>query len=189
MDDGSRARAKIIERIDKNWDAAKYHPDMVKFKCLINGEFEEVVAYNDIVDYIEAEETQDGIWRFEKIPEHQDPLHPNHKDYKGSLYNVHIRWTNGEIHWQPLKNLRGYDKTTVALYADKYGLLGLPGWTNFSQIAKTAERLRRNVKQAKLHSFRMKLMYMYGFLVPRNYDQALQYDHENGNTKWADATE
>ena len=31
-------------------------------------------------------------------------------------------------------------------------------------------------------------MYMYGFLVPRNYEQALQYDKENGNTKWADAT-
>ena len=31
-------------------------------------------------------------------------------------------------------------------------------------------------------------MYMYGFLVPRNYDQALQYDEENGNTKWFDAT-
>ena len=45
MDDGSRARAKIIERIDEYRNAAKYHPDMVRFKCLINDKCEEVVAY------------------------------------------------------------------------------------------------------------------------------------------------
>ena len=127
MDGGTHAQAKILKRIDAYRDAAKYHPDMVKFKCIINDKFEEVVAYNDIADYIEAAETQDGIWRFEEILDHQGPLHPKHKDYTGSSYNVLIRWTNGEIDWQPLKNLQGHDKTTVALYANKHGLLELPG--------------------------------------------------------------
>ena len=163
-----------MERIDAHQDAAKCHPDLVKFKCLINDEFEEIVAYNDIVDYIEADETNDGRWKYEEILEHQGPIHPKHKDYKGSSYNLLIRWSNGEIDWQPLKNFRGHDAATVAVYADKHGLLGKPGWKSFARIAKTAERLRRNVNQAKLHSFRTKPMYMYGFLVPRNYNQALQ---------------
>ena len=102
MDDGSRARAKIIERINEYQDAAKYHPDMVKFKCLINDKFEEVVAYNNIVDYLKADKTNDGMWKYEEILEHQGPLHSKHKDYNGSSYNVLIRSSNGEIDWQPL---------------------------------------------------------------------------------------
>ena len=58
-EDGTRARAKILEQIDiRGEEEVRNHPDMIKFKCLINEEYEEVVAYNDIVDYIEADETQ-----------------------------------------------------------------------------------------------------------------------------------
>jgi hypothetical protein len=28
---------------------------------------------------------------------------------------------------------------------------------------------------------------MYGFLVPRNHEQAMEFDKNNGNTKWKDA--
>ena len=28
---------------------------------------------------------------------------------------------------------------------------------------------------------------MFGFLVPRNHDQAVEIDEKNGNTKWQDA--
>ena len=30
---------------------------------------------------------------------------------------------------------------------------------------------------------------MYGYLVPRNYSQAMQFDEENGNDKWAKSCE
>ena len=29
---------------------------------------------------------------------------------------------------------------------------------------------------------------MYGYLIPRLYKEALEFDKENNNTKWADAT-
>ena len=75
MEDGTRARAKIVERISiKTEEEARNHPDMIKFKCLVNDEYEEVVAYNDIVDYIEADETQSGIWTYEELLAHQGPL-------------------------------------------------------------------------------------------------------------------
>ena len=32
------------------------------------------------------------------------------------------------------------------------------------------------------------MKYQYGFLVPNTYEQALQLDKENGNTKWQDST-
>ena len=55
------------------------------------------------------------------------------------------------------------------------------------KMAKTQTRLIRTVKQAQLHSFRTKPIYMYGFLVPRNHDQAMDMDKENGNTLWIDS--
>ena len=29
---------------------------------------------------------------------------------------------------------------------------------------------------------------MFGYLIPKSYQEALQFDQENGNSKWADAT-
>ena len=29
---------------------------------------------------------------------------------------------------------------------------------------------------------------MFGYLIPRSYKEALEFDKENNNTKWADAT-
>ena len=31
-------------------------------------------------------------------------------------------------------------------------------------------------------------MYMFGYLIARSYKEALEFDKENNNTKWADAT-
>jgi hypothetical protein len=103
---------------------------VVKFRCLVNNEYEEVVAYNDIVDYIEQDQTWDGIWKFRQILSHQGPLHPKHKDYMGSKYNLLIEWETGEISLQPLHTIdkRGVydtDPVTVAIYAREQGLLEL----------------------------------------------------------------
>jgi hypothetical protein len=62
------------------------------------------------------------------------------------------------------------------------------------EITRTAnspetQKLLRLANQAKLHSFRTKPVYMYGYLVPRNHEQALELDKTNGNTRWADATD
>ena len=79
----------------------------------------------------------------------------------------------------------------MAIYAAKHGLLDTPGWKlpGLKKIAKTQKRLIRRANQAKLHSFRTKMKYMYGYLVPNTYEQGLQLDKENGNTKWQDCTE
>jgi hypothetical protein len=43
------------------------------------------------------------------------------------------------------------------------------------------------VKQAKLRSFRVSPKYKYGYSIPRNYKEAIEFDKRNGNTKWQDA--
>ena len=193
-EDGSRVRAKILEAIESTKDEAANQPEMIKFRALINGEREDVVAYNDIVDFIEKDESWDGWWKFKTIHNHMGPLKPTDKNYKGSRYNVLVEWETGEKTWEPLYGAKKsgmwwYDKVTIALYADKHNLLDTPGWKipGLRKIAKTQKRLIRHANQAKLHSFRTKPVYQYGYLVPRNYQQAVELDHANGNTKWQDA--
>jgi len=58
-EDGTQHRAKIIALIDSHLAENNFEkqPEGVKFKCLVNDKYEEVVAYNNIVDYIEADDT------------------------------------------------------------------------------------------------------------------------------------
>lgn len=56
-EDGTRVRAKIIEMVKEHRKGLESHPDLVKFKCLVNKDYHEVVAYNDIVDYIKQDQT------------------------------------------------------------------------------------------------------------------------------------
>ncbi|CAJ1950917.1 unnamed protein product, partial [Cylindrotheca closterium] len=44
------------------------------------------------------------------------------------------------------------------------------------------------VNQAKLRSFRTAPRYMYGFEIPKDYNDALRLDRIHGNTKWHDCT-
>ncbi len=193
-EDGTRARAKIIKMMDEHKKAAEKHPDLVCFKCLIGGDYEDIVAYNDVVDHIEADHSWDGVWKFREILAHHGPLRPTHENYKGSKYNVLVEWETGERTWEPLTthNKQGVadtDPVTAAAYARVNNLLDTPGWRmpRLRKYAKTQQRMIRSMNQAKLHSFRHKPIYMHGYQVPRNHQQAMDLDRANGNTKWRDS--
>jgi len=88
QDNGERHRAKIIETITPTGDDPKL--DQVKFLISIpDAQAEEIVAYNEIVDYISAqieEEQQEGpdrLWKFREIVSHQGPLSLDDPNYKG----------------------------------------------------------------------------------------------------------
>ncbi len=193
QEDGTRFRAKIIKRVQAHKKEMEKHPDLIKFKCLVNNDYEEVVAYNDVVDYIEQDQTWDGIWKFRRIIQHKK-VHPKHPEYMGSSWNVQVEWETGEITWIPLWTTDGRgvvttDPVTVAIYAREHNMLEVPGWRFpiLKKLAKTQKRIIRAANQAKLHSFRTKPIYMYGFQVPRNHQQAMEFDLKNGNTRWRDA--
>ncbi len=183
-EDGSRFRAKIIERVDDHKREMNSDPDviadLIRFKCIVNDDYEELVDYNDIVDFIEQDQTWEGVWKFKRILDHVGPLtaakHSAGKDgekwhYQGSSYNVQVEWETGEIDWRPLYTPRTKvgvwhtDPVTVAIYASQNGLLDKPGWKlpGLKRLAKTQKRLVRIANQAKLQSFRNKPIYMYGF--------------------------
>ncbi|CAB9531394.1 hypothetical protein SEMRO_3492_G348590.1 [Seminavis robusta] len=92
-----------FERVKYLKEKVQQHPDMFKFKCRVNDEYEELVAYNDNVDYIEQDQTWNGTWKFRKIFDHQGPIKSSYKErYKVSRYNVQVECETGEITWAPL---------------------------------------------------------------------------------------
>ena len=81
-EDGQRYRAKILKIMEEDQAKLASNPEVVRFKCLVNGDYEEVIAYNKIVDYIKRDQTWDGSWHYRKILSHQGPLGSDHPKYK-----------------------------------------------------------------------------------------------------------
>ena len=94
--------------------------------------YEEVLSYNEILDYINKQEEEDGeqaiVWKFKRIAAHEGPLRKGDPGYNGSKYNVLIEWENGEQTYEPLDTIAADDPVTCAIYAKENGLLEEPGW-------------------------------------------------------------
>ena len=189
QDNGERHRARIVKAIIDHENNIKNNPDRIKFLCSFNNdEYEDILAYNDIVDHIEKDYEDPTIWKLRRITAHEGPLQRSHPNYKGSTYNVMIEWETGEITSEPLSIIAADDPVTCAIYAKQNKLLEVEGWKRFKGIAKRQKKLLRMANQAKLRSFRLAPRYKYGFEVPQNYAHAIQLDEQAGNTKWQDAT-
>ena len=187
-EDGQRFRVQIVEALDKqekdlNSDAAHIH-----FRCSVNDdEYEEILSYQEVLDYINKDNENPVYWKFKSITAHEGPLTPHHRNYKGSKYNVMVEWENGEVTSEPLSIIAADDPVSCALYASKNNLLELDGWRRFKSIAKNHKKLTRFVNQAKLRSFRTSPKYKFGFLVPNSYKHAKELDDKYGTTRWMDA--
>ena len=168
-----------------------------KINILLNvgrDKVEEIISYNQLLDYIEKDEQdndlqEQGFFRFRDIIGHQGPLKPSDPGYKGSKWNVQVEWENGEITTQPLNEFAQDDFVTCASYAKKNGLLHLPGWKRFKHIVKHSKTFARAIKQNKLRQVRGAIRYMFGYQIPRNYEEALLLDRANRNSRWYDAVQ
>ena len=129
---------------------------------------------------------QDFYW-FRAIIGHQGHLLASDPDWKGSKYNVQVEWETGEITFEPLSIIAADDLVTSAAYAKENDLLALEGWHRFRNLAKKDKILARAIKQSKIRQVRRSQTYMFGYLLHRNYMEAMQLDSENKNSKWYDA--
>ena len=92
--DRSHHRTKMMESARKMKDKAHKDPACIKFKCLVNNDFEEVVAHNDLVDFVKKDTPWDGAWTFEKILSHER-VRAGDKDHQGSGTNCFVLWSAG----------------------------------------------------------------------------------------------
>ena len=186
-DNGERHMAKVID-IDDHGQTL----EDIKFKLKINkDQAEEIMSYNQLMDYIQkgtdAEEDPDSLFKFRDIVAHQGPLESTDPNHKGSKYNVMVEWESGEVTYEPLTLISKDDPITCAVYAKKHDLLDTTGWKHLKRYAKTSRRLIRAVKQSRIRQVRASVRYQHGFQVPKDYNDAMRLDKENGNTHWQDA--
>ena len=186
-DNGERHMAKVID-IDDHGQTL----EDIKFKLKINkDQAEEIMSYNQLMDYIQkgtdAEEDLYSLFKFRDIVAHQGPLESTDPNHKGSKYNVMVEWESGEVTYEPLTLISKDDPIACAVYAKKHDFLDTTGWKHLKRYAKTSKRLIRAVKQSRIRQVRASARYQHGFQVPKDYNDAMRLDKENGNTHWQDA--
>ena len=190
---GERLRATIKRKVI---ETSKL-PDIQHYNAIDNINFhldvgqwraEAIMSYVQILDHLDQQEQQEDLYKFRAITGHEGPLSPQDENYKESKYNVMVEWETGEITDEPLSLIAADDPVTCAEYAKKHHLLHLDGWKRLNHIAKNQKRLTRAINQSKIRQVRRSAVYQVGFLIPKDYKQALQLDQQNGNSKWYDAT-
>ena len=193
-ENGERHRAKVtrqvVEIIDQ--DNGKRIENINFILDIGNGKVQELISYNQLLEHLENAQDHDmgmdqELYRFRAIIGHQGPLLASDPDWKGSKYNVQIKWETGEITFEPLSIIAADDPVTCAAYAKENDLLALEGWCRFRSLAKKDKGLARAIKQSKIRQFRRSQTYMFEYLIPRNYMEAMQFDSENKNSKCYDA--
>ena len=196
MDNGNNYKATVLRKIQDH--EAENHSSIKFLVELGDGEFDEIIAYGTLCDYIADLEDADlnpeeKIWTFTEVKAHQGPLKRSHKDYKGSLYNVLVRWDDGSETYEPLEMIIKDDPVTLAAYAKRHNLLNKPGWKKLKAIAWRLvhdsygnHHLEYNVMANKHNSGPI---FQFGIQVLRNVKHAYKRDIKNGNTKWHDAME
>jgi len=185
-EDGTRRRGKVVELITKFENERDNRPEHIKFKCVIGDEeYEKVVAYNEMVNFIEEQEmNENGTWNFREIKGHSKV-----SDRKVAM--VLVEWESGEVTWEPVRNMMKTNPWLIAEYAINNGLVEL--WSErypslkLHRYTKNAKKVIRMVNEAKRKSYKNSPVYMYGHQVPRNHEQAVELDLANGNTKWQDS--
>ena len=190
---GERLRAtikrKVIETsklLDDQYDNAI---DTINFHLDVGqGRAEAIMSYVQILDHLDHQEQQEDLYKFRAITGHQGPLSPQDENYKGSKYSVMVEWETGEITDEPLSLIAADNPVTCAEYAQKHDFLHFDGWKSLKHIVKNQKQLTRAINQSKIRQVRRSAVYQFGFLIPKDYKQALQLDEQNGNSKWYDAT-
>ena len=197
QENGERLRAKVTKKVVEEIEVAdgKRVPNINFILDIGEGKVEELITYNQLLDHLEQAEEQDNsmdqeLYKFKAIIGHKGPLIATDPNRKGSKWNVQIEWETGEITFEPLSVIAADDPITCAAYAKEKSLYNLDGWKRFRHLIKKEKQLTRAIKQSKIRQVRhaKKYSYMFGFLIPRNYTEALGFDKANNNSKWYDAT-
>ena len=90
-EEDKRFPARVVKAIYHHQHKAINDPLHWKFLCSVNdGQYEEVMSYNNIIRYIEEQGNSNGIWKFKRIASHEGPLKPGDNKYMGSKFNLII---------------------------------------------------------------------------------------------------
>jgi hypothetical protein len=186
--EGERYNATVVRKlIDRD---SENHRNLKFLLEIGEGNFDAIITYNELCDLIEKQEEQqeskdpDTLWTYDDILGHQGPLKPNDPFYKGSSYNVLVKWSNGEESYEPLYFLIKDDPIFLARYARDHGLLSTPGWKSLNKYVRQIKAFGRMTNQAKLNFESNGARYKFGVQVPKTWHDAMRLDATYKNDLW-----
>ena len=190
QENGERLRAKVTKKVVEEIEAVDGNriPNIIFILDIGEGKVEELITYNQLLYHLEQSDEQDNsmdheLYRFRAIIGHEGPLKATDPNWKGSKWNVQIESETGEITFEPLSVIAADDPITCAAYVKEKNLYNLDGWKRFRHLIKKEKQLIRAIKQSKTRQVRHTKKYMFGFLIPRNYIEALAFDKATNNSK------
>ena len=125
-----------------------------------------MLSYNQLLEHLERHEQQPLLWELDKVIAHQGPLHQKDPNYQNSKYNVTVKWANGEITDEPLSVIALDAPVACAIYTKEKGLLNLPGWKRFKNIAKQQGKSFIDMNKVELRNCHRKSKYKNGIEIP-----------------------
>ena len=93
--------------------------------------YQEVMNYNDLCDMLRRQDEAESEGTMEFFPYKEICGHKNvtgTDEYKGSSWNVLVRWEDDSKTWEPLNIMIKDDPYAMAKYALDNKLLDEPGW-------------------------------------------------------------
>jgi hypothetical protein len=72
QDNRENHHVHIVQLVEDHLNKAEGNPDRIKYLCKLNeGDHEELIAYNEILNYLENQEHNDLLWNFQRIVSHE----------------------------------------------------------------------------------------------------------------------
>ena len=179
-ENGERHRAnvtrKVVEIIDHEND---HRIENINLNLdIANGKVEELISYNQLLEHPETAQDIDFAMNQELLssePSLDTKVLWKQQIQIGRAGNTmfQVEWETGEAAFEPLSVIAADDLVTCAAYAKQHDLLALEGWHRFRSLAKKDEVPTRAIKQSKIRQVRRSQTYMFGYLIPRNYMEAM----------------
>ena len=138
MEDGDKIRAKIVCKIMDN-DALNHQN--IKFLVSIGDDaYEEILTYNELSEIVQHQHKAEAYgelntWTFTEILVHQVPLSISHPNYKGSTYNINVKWSEVSETSEPIAIVFADDPVALAAYTKEHNLLDTPDWKGCKRLA------------------------------------------------------
>ena len=156
QENGERHRAKVtrqvVEIIDQDNGQRLENIDFIL--DIGNGEVEELISYNQLLEHLENAQDHDmgmdqELYRFRAIIGHQGPLLDSDSDWKGSIYNVEVEWETGEVTFEPSPSLLLID--TIYIKTQVFRLLRYysPAPRNIARSDWATQNITHNMTSSK----------------------------------------
>jgi hypothetical protein len=162
---------------------------------LQTGNYDKILSYNEIVDHLNGKFIDDNVFniehqdyaRFKAITAHRGPLNSTDHNYKGSKYNVQVKWESGEITYEPLDMMAADNPVNCAFYGKQHNLLNLPGWKQFKRLACQIDEFKQLLFNVKTNSVAKPNKFKYSVEVPNNHCSAMRLDQLARNDLWKES--